>query len=385
MASPPDIGPSETLNPAVAKARKIVLRHGWNAVAYQILNPGFKLWFSEDHDAVAGYVSCAGRWVIAGAPICDKADLPRVIEQLESAARSDGCRVCYFGAAIRLYEGCRHPPRHSVVLLGAQPVWNPAGWAQMIEKRASVRAQLHRATNKGVAAAECLSPSAAVQVEMQNLLDVWVSLRPMPPMHFLVEPKTLHTWQDRRVFLARQGEHLVGFLVASPIPTRQGWLVEQIIRHPTAPNGTNELLLNEAMLALARDGSRYVTLGLVPLARHGIAGAPLNPAWLSLLFTWVRAHGRRFYNFEGLEAFKAKFQPDGWEPIYAITTEPRFSVRSLWAIAAAFSHNRSPVIHGAWALGMALRAEATRLREVLRSLRDRAFCRRAPEVASLRS
>jgi phosphatidylglycerol lysyltransferase len=357
MASPPDQTEVVSLPPDVARARDIVLRHGWNAVAYQILNPGFQLWFSTTYDAVAGYVSAGGRWIVAGAPICSKADLPFVIEQLEAAAADAGCRVCYFGAAVRLYEGCRNPPRHSVVALGAQPVWNPAGWQRMICQRASVRAQLHRARNKGVEAAECSSTDAGEQAEMQDLLDAWIRHRPMPPMHFLVEPETLHRLQDRRVFVARRGGERVGFLVASPIPARSGWLVEQIIRHPEAPNGTNELLVHQAMVSFAAENSRYVTLGLVPLSSHRAKSGPPNPAWLSLLFAWARAHGRRFYNFAGLEAFKSKFQPDAWEPIYAIATERRFTPRTLWAIAAAFSHQRSPVIHGAKALGMAVKEE----------------------------
>ncbi|MFP5356370.1 MAG: hypothetical protein ACLGIK_14675 [Gemmatimonadota bacterium] len=44
------------------EARTLVLRHGWNAVAYQILNPGMRRWFSQDGDAVAGYVEIAGVW-----------------------------------------------------------------------------------------------------------------------------------------------------------------------------------------------------------------------------------------------------------------------------------------------------------------------------------
>jgi phosphatidylglycerol lysyltransferase len=57
----------------------------------------------------------------------------------------------------------------------------------------------------------------------------------------------------------------------------------------------------------------------------------------------VRAHGRRFYNFDGLDAFKAKFRPDSWEPLYAIANEKRFKFTALYAIAAAFSEG-PPVV-----------------------------------------
>ena len=51
----------------------------------------------------------------------------------------------------------------------------------------------------------------------------------------------------------------------------------------------------------------------------------------------ARAHGNRFYNFRGLEAFRAKMEPDGWETIYAIAPGPRFKPAMLHAVAGVFS------------------------------------------------
>ena len=43
-------------SPPLEHARALVLRHGWNAMAYQILNPGIRRWFSADGEAVVGYL-----------------------------------------------------------------------------------------------------------------------------------------------------------------------------------------------------------------------------------------------------------------------------------------------------------------------------------------
>ena len=75
-----------------------------------------------------------------------------------------------------------------------------------------------------------------------------------------------------------------------------------------------------------------------------------------MLLQWVRLHGARFYNFGGLEAFKAKFNPDSWEPIYAIAEGTRFPPRALYAIAGAFSGG-APVTLVMRALGRAARQE----------------------------
>jgi len=152
----------------------------------------------------------------------------------------------------------------------------------------------------------------------------------------------------------------VGFLVATPVPARRGWLVEQWPRAPGAPNGTAELLVDAAMRALAAADARYVTLGLSPLSAHAPGAAVRSPAWVRLVLRWARAHGRRFYNFRGLDAFKAKLAPDGWEPIYAIAADGRFTPRTLYAIAAAFSRG-SPLLLVLRAVAAAGRQEARRL------------------------
>jgi len=113
--------------------------------------------------------------------------------------------------------------------------------------------------------------------------------------------------------------------------------VEQIVRGAEAPNGMAEMLVDGAMRTLGAEGARYVTLGLAPLSRRAPQAEEGRLPLLRFLFAWLRAHGRRFYNFEGLDAFKAKFRPDAWEPIYAISNERRFSLRTLYAIADAFS------------------------------------------------
>ena len=74
----------------------------------------------------------------------------------------------------------------------------------------------------------------------------------------------------------------------------------------------------------------------------------------------MRAHGRRFYNFEGLEAFKSALQPQAWEPIYAIAPGPHLTPRMLHAIASAFAGG-SPEWLVLRAIGGSLREEARRL------------------------
>lgn len=344
----------------LARARALVMAHGWNATAYQILNPGIRRWFAPGDAGVVGYVPTSGYRVVAGGPVCAPDHLSGVVEAFEDDTHRRGRWSCYFAADERLaaHLGRRGPLDR--ILLGAQPVWNPAGWSDIVAGKASLRAQLHRARNKGVVVEAWLSERAQGHPELHRVLAEWLETRGLPPLHFLVEPETLERLDDRRVFVACQGEQLVGFLIASPIPQRRGWLIEQTIRGHAAPNGTSELLLDAAMRALAGDADS-VTLGLSPLSKRSGIELRSQRWWIRLLLGWVRLHGRRFYNFQGLDDYKAKFRPDRWEPIYAITSERRVGVGTLWAIAAAFGKT-SPILLGVKGLGRAARQELRWLR-----------------------
>lgn len=340
----------------LAKAREIVLAHGWNSTSYQIINPGIKHWFSAAGDAVIGFVSSGGIRVVVGAPVCAESRLPEVAAEFEYDAARKNESVCYFCAEQRLESICDEDFNHRKILLGAQPVWKPRNWEAIVSKHKSLRAQLNRARNKGVAVAEWSVEKAGDNPALLECLSRWLAAKGLPPLHFMVEPDTLSRLFDRRVFVAEHESKVVGFVMLSPVARRNGWLFEQFVHCPGAPNGTVELMIDGAMRAAAEAGSDYATLGLAPLSTRASVEPFRNPIWLRILLAWLRVHGKRFYNFDGLDSFKAKLQPEKWESVFAISNESHISPKTLYAIAGAFSQN-APVRLILTALQSALSAE----------------------------
>ncbi|HEX8639364.1 MAG TPA: DUF2156 domain-containing protein [Pyrinomonadaceae bacterium] len=344
----------------LGRARRIVLDYGWNSTSYQIINPGMRHWFSAENDSVIGFVACAGVRVVAGAPVCPPERLAQVAADFETEAKRFGERVCYFCAEARLESVYADSPRHAKVLLGSQPVWQPRNWAEIAATHKSLRAQLNRARNKGVSIAEWSTEKARNHPALLECVSEWLAAKGLPPLHFLVEPDTLSRLFDRRVFVAERDGEIFGFVLLSPIANRNGWLFEQFIHRPGAPNGTVELMIDAAMRALA--AADYATLGLSPLSRRAPTAPFNNPLWLRFLLGWMRRHGQRFYNFDGLDHFKAKLRPEKWEPVFAISNEPHLSPKTLYAVAAAFSENAPfRLIFGG--LGRALKTETKWLKQ----------------------
>ena len=322
-----------------ADVRELVMTYGWNTTAYQILNPGFEYWRAPDVPAVVAYMQRQNVLLVAGGPVCPADALGEVATRFEQFAREEGCHVCYVCAADRLRETVGGSGRHSTIAIGAQPVWNPQEWPRLAEARRAIRQQVARARNKGVTI-EPLGASEAIgeDIELKAILEEWLRARGLPPLHFLVEPRTLDgVLTDRLILVARRKGAAVAFLVASPVAARNGFLIEQVARSPKAPNGSSELLIDAAMRRFAAEGRDYATLGLVALSTRVSSGSKTNPWWLRVMMVMARAHANRFYNFRGLERFRMKLAPVRWETIFAIANEPRFSLRTLYAIGEAFA------------------------------------------------
>lgn len=282
----------------------LLKRFGWNSTSFQVLEPGFRYWFDGD-DACVGYVDTGSAWVVAGPPICATDRFAEIAARFVAAARDASRRVCCFGTESRFTEQTQWP----ALRIGDQPSWAPQEWPEVVRGSRSLREQLRRAKAKGVTVrvlerAE-LVVGHATRTQLDALIVRWLATRPIAPMGFLVQIDPFTFPEERHYYVAERDGRIVAFLGIIPIYARDGWFFEDFLRDPDAPNGTIELLVDAGMRAAVDEHVPLVTLGLVPLA------GDVNQ-WLRA----ARKLGRALYDFDGLRAFKAKFKPRAWEPIY---------------------------------------------------------------------
>ncbi len=307
----------------------LLRRHGWNATSFQVLEPGFRYWLPDD-DACVAYVDTGGAWIAAGAPLTTTERLGEVAERFHRDARGSGRRVAFFGVEQRVVDALGWPS----LLIGEQPEWDAEGWPTALRASSGLREQLRRARAKGIrvrtaASAELASASSPLRRALEDLVAAWLRRREMAPMGFLVQVDPLSLLDEHQVYLAEQEGRLVAFLTAAPIFARPGWLLQNLIRAPDAPNGTTELLVDHAMRdarSKAEGDSAMVTLGLAPLAGQVVPALRL-----------ARTAGSVLFDFEGLRAFKARLRPTLWRPIYLVYPPDQGSVRAVHDVLEAFA------------------------------------------------
>jgi phosphatidylglycerol lysyltransferase len=93
---------------------------------------------------------------------------------------------------------------------------------------------------------------------------------------------------------------------------------------PDAPNGVMDCMFVQLMMWGKEQGYEWFDLGMAPLS--GLAGRQFAPFW-NRIGGLVYDRGEAFYNFNGLRAWKSKFQPE-WQPRY-------LALSKAWDLPAA--------------------------------------------------
>lgn len=339
----PALAPPAPIGPERARVLALLKRWGAHATSFQILEPSFHYWFSDEHDAVVAYVD-AGAWrVAAGPPIAPPDAIGAVAARFVARNLGERHKTAFFGVEQDFLDAiatCDPPLPHDAVPIGEQADFDAPAWGLGGARRRSLRAQVNRAANHGVTVrrvepAELSTSFGRTRAEVERVLQRWLATRRMSIMRFLVDLHPFVCAEERRFYLAERHGQAVGFLAAVPVYARRGWFLEDVIRAPDAPNGTVEALIHTAIDDTRGAGDAFATLGMCPLA-----GIPDGPGPHRALRGLLRLSFRRLgglYGFATLRTFKGRFRPDAWTPQLLVASPPPIGAGAIHAVLRAFA------------------------------------------------
>ena len=291
--------------------------YGYNPHSLVSIAPGAQSWSTPDIDGAIIYGEFGRVWLAAGDPLASREEMTELARQFATFAKLKGKVVAFVPTTAELANQLV-PHQFNAVKVGASPyfdlkVWNPRG-----DCAKKLRAGVNQARRGGVEVQYFDDADGRLRKETAELCLRWLGTRPAATTFgwLIALDPFLHS-EYKKYFAARIDGKLVGFVAASPIPTRKGWYLEDVISAPDAPQGTATLLVVEALNELRAQGASLATLGTSPLASDGVNDLPTNRVIARALEIAARRLGG-FYNFEGLRRFKSKFVPTWWESEYAL-------------------------------------------------------------------
>ena len=158
----------------------------------------------------------------------------------------------------------------------------------------------------------CAADVPAHMEELRAISDAWRAEKDAPEKHFslgMFDPAYLARFDQAVV---RQGGRIVAFANIWATANREELSVDLMRQLPDVPPGLMDFLFSQLMLWGRAEGYRWFNLGMAPLA--GLEARRSSPWWPKFA-SFVYRHGGDLYGFQGLRAFKDKFDPQ-WRPRY---------------------------------------------------------------------
>ena len=295
-------------------------KYGYNEHGLVSIAPGASAWTMPEVDGAIVYGEYGRVWLAAGDPLAHPDDAKRLAKGFMTAASAARRIVCFVPVTERFAREAVSLGL-SAVKIGAAPYFDLNQWHPRGNNGKKIRAGVNQATRAGVTVEMIRSPNDQLRQETTDLSLRWLRRRrSATPFGWLLALDPFLQVELKRVFVARDSERrLVGLLAASPIPARNGWYLEDVLRQHDAPHGTSDLLVVKALELLRLEGAELATLGTAPLARDGADDISTHdhPVIERALVT-ASKRLTPFYNFPGIRRFKAKFAPTSWESEYAL-------------------------------------------------------------------
>jgi len=294
--------------------------YGYNAHSLVSIAPGALTWTMPGIDGAIIYGEFGRVWLAAGDPLAKPEDVKPLVQGFMTAATKARRIAAFVPATERLArEGIQLGL--SAIKIGAAPYFDLQVWQPRGNSAKKLRAGVNQALRGGIQVENVVGFSDELKEETMELCISWLrTRRAATTFGWLLALDPFLRSERKKLFAARDANHrLVALLAASPIPARDGWYLEDVVRAPNAPRGTADLLVFEALQRLKAEGVTMATLGTAPLAREGVDDISTHDH--PVIERALRLTSKRlsaFYNFEGLRRFKSKFVASWWESEYAL-------------------------------------------------------------------
>jgi len=199
----------------------------------------------------------------------------------------------------------------TAVKMGEEPIVDLTRFTLSGTHRKGLRASVNRVERTGhqfrVVPPEEIAP---LLPELRAVSDAWLALKRTREKGFSLGYFSESYLLRRPLAIVTGPQGIVAF---ANLWTGAEELSFDLMRYlPDAESGLMDLLIVRLILWGKEHGYRRMSLGMVPLS--GLPNRQGAPLW-GRLATLVYRHAENFYNFQGLRAYKEKFDPQ-WEPRY---------------------------------------------------------------------
>jgi phosphatidylglycerol lysyltransferase len=270
------------------------------------------LMFSPDGRAFIMYGVQGRSWVALFDPIGPVDAWPALIWRFVETAREAGARAVFYQVAadnLALYADVGL----QAFKLGEEARLDLGTFDLVGSKRANLRQSHARGERDGLVVEIVPRHQVpSIYADLQRVSDSWLAQHRAREKRFSLGAFSRGYIVSQPVAVLRHEGRIVAFANLLTTRARKEASIDLMRFEPDAPKSAMEFLFIRLCLHFKEQGYQWFVLGMAPLA--GLSPSSAAPLW-HRVGRIMFEHGERFYNFKGLRAFKAKFQPT-WKARY---------------------------------------------------------------------
>jgi phosphatidylglycerol lysyltransferase len=261
--------------------------------------------FPPEEDAFLMYQIKGRSWVALGDPVGSRSSWERLLWSFRELCD------CHDGWPVFYQIGAESLPFYldlglSLLKIGEEARVDLSAFS-LEEARKDIRYSVRRAVREG--AEFRMVPAAEVPElfsELRSVSDEWLRLKSTSEKGFSIGFFSEEYLRRSDCAVVTKAGKIVAFANVWRAPAGGEMSIDLMRHRADAPYGIMDYLFVQLMLTAREEGYRWFNLGMVPLS--GLDTHPLGPVW-NRIGNFIFRQGEYFYNFEGLRAYKEKFNP----------------------------------------------------------------------------
>ena len=224
------------------------------------------------------------------------------------------------------------------IQIGEDFIYDVQSYAPRGNYAKKVRSAVNQVKKRGAVVKEytpIIARDKALEDEFRAIADRWIKSHRFQSKAYFIGLNFFDFYPIKRYFYVEFENRIVAFLTCIPIYARNGYLFEDMIRDPSAPNGVSELMVLEAIRRFKENGSSIATFGVSPKLEV-IGSNDLTGLSRIITNTTIRVINTVF-RLRLLHHYRKKYHTEMVERCYLLKHPKRLRIFDVFGILKTFN------------------------------------------------
>lgn len=306
------------------------------AASVALFDPAFKIFKTDSVNGIIGYRPVGKCAVVFGDPLCAEQDRHALASAFHEHCKNNNMSIVYTAVSNQFRELAMQGFCKAALQIGHEMILDPQKDPRHTPGPHAnlLRRKIKKSIFDGIFVHEYVDYDPTIEYEINEVAHAWLSHRSGPQLYY-AKTNLFADKSTKRWFYAQQGDAIIGVLVISRINTRKGWVINNLMKHPDAPDYVSEYMVISAMDTLRAEGCRYFSTGPTILTHFDYMEG-MNKTQRLLIKAAVQVARVFFKILQDHQRFWRKFEPRK-EPSFMLFSNSSIGYREVKGIMNAFN------------------------------------------------